>query len=97
MSEFTILNGMIGAGKYVVAGAFLLLLAIVFIGMGATVLRIVQGPPSAGASETNYRDRPRVVVPILAFLGLSLLLGVYLPAPLRSLLSDAAALVEPLP
>ena len=97
MSEFTILNGMIDAGKFVVAGAFLLLLAIVFIGMGATVLRIVQGPPSAGASETNYRDRPRVVVPILAFLGLSLLLGVYLPAPLRSLLSDAAALVEPLP
>ena len=94
ISEFTILNGTIGAGKFVVAGLFLLLLAIVFVGMGATVLRVVQGTPSAQAAATDYQDRPQVVVPILVFMGLVLLLGVYLPPPLEKLLYDAAAFVE---
>jgi hydrogenase-4 component F len=94
ISEFTILNGAIGADKFVVAGLFLLLLAIVFVGMGATVLRVVQGTPSPQASATHYQDRPQVVVPILVFLGLVLLLGVYLPPPLASMIRDAAAFLE---
>jgi hydrogenase-4 component F len=94
ISEFTILNGVIAGGKFVVAGLFLMLLAIVFVGMGATVLRVVQGTPSAQAAATNYHDRPQLVVPILIFLGLVLLLGVYLPRPLESLLRQAAAFLE---
>jgi hydrogenase-4 component F len=94
ISEFTILNGAIGEGKFVVAGLFLLLLAIVFVGMGATVLRVVQGTPSPQAAATTFQDRPQVVVPILVFLGLVLLLGVYLPPPLESMLREAAAFLE---
>jgi len=94
ISEFTILNGTISSGKFVVAGLFLMLLAIVFVGMGATVLRVVQGTPSAQAAATDYHDHPQVVVPILVFLGLVLLLGVYIPPPLESLLRNAAAFVE---
>lgn len=94
ISEFTILNGIIGSSKFVVAAIFLLLLAIVFIGMGATVLRVVQGTPSPQASATNYHDRPLLVAPILAFMGLALLLGVYIPPPLESLLGAASAFLE---
>lgn len=94
MSEFTMLRGMIGEGRFLVAGGFLLLLAIIFVGMGSTVLRVVQGEPSARAAATRYRDRPRLVIPILLFMGLVLLLGVYLPPPLEALLRAAAASLE---
>jgi hydrogenase-4 component F len=94
ISEFTILNGIIGGGKFIVAGLFLLLLAVIFVGMGATVLRVVQGTPSARAAATEYHDRPQVVVPILVFMGLVLLLGLYIPPSLESLLREAAAFLE---
>src|SRR5512137_1052587 len=45
-SEFTILNGALGGGRFVVGALFLAFLAVIFVGMGATVLRIVQGEPS---------------------------------------------------
>src|SRR5947207_2622329 len=43
VSEFTIVNAALGSGYYVAGGLFLLLLCVVFIGMGATVLAVVQG------------------------------------------------------
>lgn len=94
ISEFTILNGAIGSGKFVVAALFLLLLAIVFIGMGSTVLRVTQGTPSTPTSSTGFRESPRFVIPILLFLGMSLLLGLYIPPQLESLLKNAALFVE---
>ncbi len=94
ISEFTILNGAISSGKFVVAALFLLLLAIVFIGMGSTVLRITQGTPSTPASATGFRESPHFVIPILLFLGLSLLLGLYIPPQLESFLKNAALFVE---
>ncbi len=94
ISEFTILNGAITGGKYVAASLFLILLMVVFVGMGATVLRVVQGTPSKQAASTNYQDRPQLVVPIIIFLGLAIMLGLYIPPPLASLLKDAAAFLE---
>jgi hydrogenase-4 component F len=94
ISEFTILCGVFDGGHYVVATLFLLLLATVFIGMGATVLRVVQGTPSASAATTDYHDRLPLVVPILVLMALVVLLGVYLPDPLETLLREAAATVE---
>src|SRR5438876_2115401 len=43
VSEFTIVNAAVGSGQFLAGGLFLLLLGIVFIGMGATVLAVVQG------------------------------------------------------
>ncbi len=94
ISEFTILIGTIRAGNYLIAGLFLALLAIVFIGMGATVLRVVQGVPSAKAATTPYRDRPQLVIPIIIFFVLALMLGVWIPHPLEVLLQNAAAYLE---
>jgi len=94
LSEFTILNGAIGNGAFVIAGLFLLLLVTVFIGMGSTVLSLVQGAPSQRASATNFRDTILTGAPILVLMGLVLMLGVYIPPPLDRLLHDAVNFLE---
>jgi len=97
ISQFTILNGMVQNRRFVLAGAFLLLLLIVFIGMGRTVLDVVQGRPSAESRKTTFRDNFLTGVPIVAALALVLLLGVHIPAALNQLLHDAANFVEAKP
>src|SRR3989440_1676858 len=49
ISEFSILNGAFGRGRYWVGALFLSLLLIIFIGMGRTVLTVCQGRPPAAA------------------------------------------------
>jgi hydrogenase-4 component F len=97
VSEFTIILGIVRAGHFAVAAAFLLLLAIVFIGMGVTVLTVVQGEPPAAESGTTYRDRISTVAPVALFMILVLLLGLYIPEPLDTLLRNAAATLEGTP
>jgi len=94
MSEFTILNGAFREGRFVSAALFLLMLAVVFFGMGATVVRVVQGDPSAAVAARPYRERFLTVAPVVVFLALVLLLGVYIPPPLNALLHEAAAFLE---
>jgi hydrogenase-4 component F len=97
VSEFTIINGAIGSGHVIAGSLFLLLLGIVFVGMGATVLPVVQGLPPKYSPENasnGYHDRASTVVPVGAFMALVLLLGLYIPPPLEALLREAAALLE---
>ena len=94
MSEFTIVSAAAGSGQYVATGLFLFLLAVVFIGMGATVLAVVQGKPAAGQERNRFHDSVSTSGPILLFMALVLLLGVYIPAPLESLVREAAASLE---
>jgi hydrogenase-4 component F len=94
VSEFTIVRTTIQAGYFGTAAAFLLLLAIVFIGMGATVLAVAQGEPPADTPATAYRDRFLTVAPVALFMALVLVLGLYIPPPLDALLRDAVAFLE---
>jgi len=94
LSEFTILNAAVTRGRYVVAAAFLTMLVVVFIGMGATVLTVVQGPPSKQAASTTARDSVASVGPSVALLAIVLMLGLYIPGPVDHLLRDAAASLE---
>jgi hydrogenase-4 component F len=94
LSEFTIANAAFNTGAFVLGGLFLLLLAIAFIGLGTTVLAVVQGDPPETAEATPYRDTIRTTAPILVLMGLVLLLGLYLPEPLETLLRQAAASLE---
>jgi hydrogenase-4 component F len=94
LSEFTILRAAVGTERFWGAALFLFMLVIVFVGMGATVLQVVQGDPSERAKGAPYRDGFLTTAPIACFLGLVLLLGVYLPPPLETLLRDAAAFIE---
>ena len=94
MSELTILDAAIGTQRYIVAGLFLLFLLIVFIGMGSTVLAVVQGPAPEEGEVTHFQDGAAMALPILGFLVVSLLLGVFLPQPLYRALLDASSYVE---
>jgi hydrogenase-4 component F len=94
ISEFTILNGAFGMGRYVVGGLFLLFLMVVFVGMGATVLGVVQGRPSPESRRTPYRDGLLTCAPIVVAMALVLLLGVYLPKPLAALVQEAASSLD---
>jgi hydrogenase-4 component F len=94
VSEFTILSAMMRAERYGVAALFLALLVVVFVGMGQTVLAVVQGEPSARSAATQYRDSWGRVAPIAVLLALVLAMGVWIPAPVLSLLRDAAAELE---
>jgi hydrogenase-4 component F len=92
VSEFTIVNAALGSGQFLAGGLFLVLLGIVFLGMGGTVLAVVQGK-SEPAEPGGYRDTLRTGGPILLFMALVLFLGLYIPPPLESLLHEAAALL----
>ena len=94
VSELTIVSAAMSSGQFVVVGLFLALLAIVFIGMGATVLGVVQGVASQASATTGFRDHFSTSAPILLFLALLLFLGLYVPPPLHSLLREAAAVLE---
>src|SRR5258708_39675225 len=91
LSEFTILNAAVTSGRYAVAATFLMMLVIVFLGMGATVMTVVQGKPSDHAGATPLRDTLPTVGPTAARLALVLVLGRYVPPPMDRLLREAAA------
>ncbi|MBK8594283.1 MAG: hydrogenase [Holophagales bacterium] len=97
VSEFTIVNAAIGGGHPVAGTLFLVLLGIVFIGMGSTVLSAVQGRPGTASAGTPYKDDVARTAPILVAAALVLLLGLYLPAPLVTLLEKASAGLEARP
>jgi hydrogenase-4 component F len=88
VSEFTIVSAAIGRGQFLAAGLLLGLLGVVFVGMGSTVLAVVEGdPPGEGGS--GIRDSLGTGAPILLFMALVLMLGLYIPPPLESLLREA--------
>ena len=95
MSEFTIVRAAIFNGQYAVAGLFLLMLVVVFVGMGATVLPLVQGEATPSRPDALLtRETFFNVAPPLAFMSLVLLLGLYIPPFVSSLLKDAVATIE---
>jgi len=97
LSEFTILRGAIAAGRYGVAAAFLALLFVVFVGMGGTVLAVVQGNPRPDVPETNFRDSIGTVGPAFVLLAAVVVLGVWVPPVMDHALHRAAAFVEGTP
>jgi hydrogenase-4 component F len=94
VSEFTIVNAGIGSGQYVAGGLLLFLMGVVFIGMGTTVLSVVQGVPPENMPANDYHDSYGTSAPILLSLLLVLILGLSIPPPLESLLRQAAAALE---
>jgi hydrogenase-4 component F len=94
MSELTILNSAIGSGRYAVAACFLVALAVIFVGMGATVFSVCQGKPTEQAAATHFRDSFSTCASPVIFLALALLMGIWVPTPLADLLREAAAFVE---
>lgn len=97
VSEFIIVNATLADSRFVAGALFLLFLAIAFVGMGAALLPTVQGEPSEQSAHTDFRDGFLSTAPIVVAMALVLLLGVYLPHSVESLLRDAAAFLEARP
>ncbi len=91
-SAFSILHGAVAGGRFGVGALYLLFLAVVFVGMGATVLRVVQGTPST-PEVPRQGDSWLTAAPPVLLMAVVLLLGLFLPAPLRALVAAAAARV----
>jgi hydrogenase-4 component F len=93
-SEFAILNGAFGEGRFLVGALLLAFLAIIFVGMATTVLAVVQGDPPADAPGVPLsRENWLMAAPPLVLMVLVLLLGLFLPQRLRDLFGAAAGLV----
>jgi len=92
LSELAIVSAAISSGRFVVAGVFLLLLLVVFVGMGHTVLSVVQGKPTKTGG--SVREHFATTAPSILLLALVLALGVFLPHPIDALIRGAADALE---
>jgi len=93
VSELTILGAAMNGHRFVVAAVYLFLLAVVFIGMGATVLAVVQGTPPEDPEGRSYRESLFKVAPMFASLALVVMMGTWIPGPVVTLIRDAARLL----
>ena len=87
-SELAILAAALGGEFRWLGILIMLLLAIIFVGMARLLLGTVHGDPEEGA--TPAPESPALLGGPLALAALVLALGLYLPAPLRTLLAQAA-------
>jgi hydrogenase-4 component F len=93
VSEFLIVSSAFVGQNYWTGGLFLVFLALIFIGMASTVLPCVMGKLPRDMENTPYRDTAHTVLPPLFLMGLVLMLGLWIPAPLQDLLHEAAGLL----
>ena len=94
ISEFTILTGAMTGRHFVAATLFLVFLGIIFVGMGSTVLAVVNGPVSAAGGTTGIRDGFWKTAPILAALAMVVVMGLWIPEAVRDLVVGAARMLE---
>jgi hydrogenase-4 component F len=94
ISEFTILSGAMSSRHFIVAALFLIFLVIIFIGMGATVLAVVQGPVSPAGGTTDFHDTFWRVGPMLAALTMVVIMGIWIPDAVYDLVLSAAKTLE---
>ena len=90
LSELTILKAALDQGRAGVAIAYLILLAVIFVGMATAVLGMAQGLPRDVRMTARAREPLLRVVPAAALAAVVLLLGVYIPPVVRTALEDAA-------
>ncbi|MEK7865693.1 MAG: proton-conducting transporter membrane subunit [Planctomycetota bacterium] len=90
LSEFTILKAALDAGRGVVAAAYLVFLALIFIGMATAVLRMAQGAAPA-EFHLGARSEPALSIASPAALAtIVLVLGLWIPQRLLDALHEAA-------
>lgn len=91
ISEFAIISGALRQHPFV-AVSIVVLLAIIFIGIATMVVNIVFGEPIAADSHraAHVSDRRATIIGPALLTALVLMLGLYIPAPLRTALASAA-------
>jgi len=93
LSKLVMLKGAVDEGHVFAAAALLVMLVIIFLGMGPVFLRMAGGKPLEERS-TAAREPLLSILPPLGLGALALLLGCYLPAPLYDLIDAIARSLE---
>lgn len=92
VSELTIINAGVAGGSTALMMVFLVLLLVVFFGMGSTVLSLVQGPSTEpGPGVRPYRDHALTAGPLIGLMAFVVMLGLWIPPPLKGLIDEAVA------
>ncbi|MDO8472743.1 MAG: proton-conducting transporter membrane subunit [Dehalococcoidia bacterium] len=93
-SEFTILQAGLSQGYTLVSVLYLVFLAVVFIGMSAAMLSMAQGEPWAQPTgQHKHREAVLATAPPLILAVAVLVMGLYMPPALDSVLRAAAAML----
>ncbi|MBK5275729.1 MAG: hydrogenase [Desulfuromonadales bacterium] len=93
-SEFVFFSAAFSQGHVITGSLLALLLMLAFLGMSLTVVPVVFGDPPKNRERTKYHDTPLLTGPPLVLLIILGILGIWLPQPLHTLVSEAAALLE---
>lgn len=92
LGELLILSALVGSGQMLVFAAFCALITMTFVATGRAVFPMIWGAP------TRQRSWPRQALPValpkLGFLVALVVLGVYIPPPINSLLTQVAVCLE---
>jgi hydrogenase-4 component F len=88
ISELTILGAAIRGGFVWLAVIMIVLLAVIFVGMAKMVLDVAYDKP--GENSEPASESPSLIAGPLVLGLIVLMLGVYLPGPLRAVLGEAA-------
>jgi hydrogenase-4 component F len=89
VSELSILKAMLQQGRTLIPLLYLVFLAVIFVGMSAPVLRMVQAEPPPGF-EAHRRESLLNTGPSCVLCALVLMLGLYVPPRLMQSLQAAA-------
>lgn len=89
VSEFQMVSGAFATGQVWAGLAFLLLLFIVFVGMGNTLINCSLGPSPETSNNTHFKDNFAMVAPIVVCMLLTLTLGIYTPPLITDWVQDA--------
>lgn len=93
LSELIILKGAFDARHSVIAVLYLILLAVIFMGMAHIFLSMAQGKSKLKLSDTRQKQTGLVILPAV-FLGMiSLFLGMYMPKALQDVLTQAVCML----
>ena len=90
LSEFTVLKAALDAGRGWIATLYLVLLAIIFIGMATAFLGMAQGRSEKTLSAGRRGDRLWEIAPPMALCAVVLMLGVYVPPAMSALMREIA-------
>lgn len=91
VSEFSIISGAVRQHHPWVAGTTVVLLAIIFAGMARMIVDVLYAEPSLDEPKPRVREATAYVLGPIVLASLVLMLGVYIPGPLRAVIARAAA------
>lgn len=92
ISEFVILKSGFEQGRFLVSSVYLILLVIIFIGFATICIRMTQDKPEQGTEKSALKEKFLSVAPAAFMILLVLLLGLFIPSPLKNFLHSISAL-----